>query len=229
MTTSTNQEWASGLQHEIDWWAGWLKTRGYEWPDRFIQKFDPYTPLELDDHDKGFLALPDAGEYFVLDVGAGPATLGKTLPGLDVKVMAVDPLGDHYSALLVQANMTAPIPTMRGAAEELVKVFGHNRFDLVTCRNALDHSVNPLLGLQQMLDVTRPGGDVFLLHSTNEGERVGYVGLHGFNFEPVDNRFRVWTRGGFSAFADEVLIGAERIHAEPTDRDWHKVYIRKAA
>ena len=35
--------------------------------------------------------------------------------------------------------------------------------------NALDHSFDPVLGIERMLQVTRPGGWVLLRHARNEG------------------------------------------------------------
>ena len=106
------ERWREGVQFEIDWWRVWLQTRG-GCPERFKkfkEKFNPNTLLEVDTR---YVRVPSAGEYYVLDVGAGPATHGKRIPGVDVKMMAVDPLADFYSMLLVQEGLISPVPTMR--------------------------------------------------------------------------------------------------------------------
>jgi len=64
------EKWRSGIQFEIEFWQNWIETRGAQWPDRFREKFDPDTPLEVD---RQYVRVPGSGEYFVLDVGAGPA------------------------------------------------------------------------------------------------------------------------------------------------------------
>jgi SAM-dependent methyltransferase len=226
MSGVTMDRWQSGIQFEIDFWRNWLQTRGDKWPERFKEKFDPDTPLEIN---RDYVRVPESGEYFVLDVGAGPATHGKRIPGVDVKMTAVDPLADLYTFLMVQEGLSSPVPTFRVAAEEILEVFGHHRFDLITCRNALDHTRDPIDALQQMLKVLRPGGDIQLHHATNEGSKANYVGFHSWNFEAADGRFRVWRPDGMSVYVDEVLEGAARIHAEPdVGADWHWVFIRAA-
>jgi SAM-dependent methyltransferase len=217
------EKWRSGIQFEIEFWQNWIETRGAQWPDRFREKFDPDTPLKVD---RQYVRVPGSGEYFVLDVGAGPATRGKRIPGVDVKVMAVDPLADLYIYLLVKAGLTSPVPTVRVAAEDLLEVLGHHRFDLITCRNALDHSYDPIGALQQMVKVAKPGGDIQLEHATNEGVNASYGGFHSWNFEVVDGRFHVWRPDGLSVYPDELLEGVERIHAEADAAGWNRVFIR---
>ena len=40
---------------------------------------------------------------------------------------------------------------------------------MVHIRNALDHSFDPVLGIERMLHAVRPGGWVLLRHARNEG------------------------------------------------------------
>lgn len=73
--------------------------------------------------------------------------------------------------------------------EELSTRFDDGVFDLVFCTNALDHSVNPLLGIRQMLRAVRPGCYVILKHEPNVAEAEAYTGMHGWNFDERDERF----------------------------------------
>ena len=54
-------------------------------------------------------------------------------------------------------------------AEELHLCFPAGHFDVVHIRNALDHSFDPVLGIERMLHAVRPGGWVLLRHARNEG------------------------------------------------------------
>ena len=61
-------------------------------------------------------------------------------------------------------------------------------------RNALDHSFNPLLGIMQMLYVTRIGGKVVLNHMDNEAVNAQYQGLHQWNLQVVGENFLIWNK-----------------------------------
>lgn len=53
----------------------------------------------------------------------------------------------------------------------------------------MDHSYDPVLAIEQMLDVTKSGGAVVLIHSPNEGSDAHYLGLHQWNFKNINGDF----------------------------------------
>jgi len=65
---------------------------------------------------------------------------------------------------------------------------------MVVCRNALDHSFDPVRGIEEMLLVLKIGGRVNLIHYANEAEEGKYVGFHQWNFDVVDGRPIVWNK-----------------------------------
>jgi SAM-dependent methyltransferase len=186
--------WAGGIAHELQFWDAWLASRGLQWPEDYARRMDPAAPL---DARAAQLApgLARGGRLRVLDVGAGPVTiLGYRLPGVAVEVTATDPLAPQYAALLARHGAAPPVPTRFAPAEDLRLFVPEGGFDLVHCRNALDHSFDPLRGIEQMLAAARTGGAVLLSHFEDEAEREGYSGLHQWNFAARDGgaRFVIW-------------------------------------
>jgi SAM-dependent methyltransferase len=125
----------------------------------------------------------------ILDVGAGPMTvLGKVHPGKSLAITATDPLAREYNRVLARCALEPPVRTEPAEAEKLSEQLGDRRFDIVHARNSLDHSADPVAGVEQMLAVTRPGGFVVLLHLEKEGERERYLALHKWDFFAEDGR-----------------------------------------
>jgi SAM-dependent methyltransferase len=210
--SASHTKWQAGLGEEIEFWQHWLATRGADWPWDFERRFDPTRELDLDPR---FLDLEGKDELHVLDVGSGPLTLlGHRVGDVPVRVFAVDPLADTYNLLLDQAGLEPPVRTRPGEAERLLEVVGDRRFDLVFCRNALDHSHDPVLGIQQMVACAKPGGYVLLRHLIDGGKLEGYSGLHNWNFaQSDDGRFMIWNEQT-RVFPVDHLEGAELVVCE---------------
>jgi hypothetical protein len=173
--------WRRGLAHEAGWWERWIVQEGRRWPDEFRERLDPETPLR---EELIVELLPSIARdpVRVLDVGAGPATsLGKVHPERTLEIVAVDPLADEYAALWRNAGIRPPVPTERGTGERLVERFGTAAFDIAYARNALDHTIDPLAVVEQMLEVIGDSGYVVLRHSQNEATKARYRGLHQWN------------------------------------------------
>lgn len=186
--------WGKGIGHEIAFWEHWLATNGDDkWPENFAQRQATDTPL--DSFLVDILGDFDPKAVKILDVGAGPISkLGKVYKGVKLDIIACDPLADYYAAIRDKHGVTPPIRTIKGFAEDLVCFFPSDHFDLVTCTNALDHSIEPLRGIVQMLEVIKPGRNVVLQHTFNEAERNKYHDFHQWNFDLQEGRFIIWNR-----------------------------------
>merc|ERR1712129_140929 len=90
--------------------------------------------------------------------------------------------------------------------ENLVKEFGIASFDNVHCTNALDHSHDPLRGIEQALRVVRGGRPVLLRHSRNEAEKNGYTGLHRWNLDVRGGRLVLWQHPSLGAEVDVMAV-----------------------
>ena len=143
-----------------------------------------------------------------------------------VEITGVDPLADEYSALREEFRLARRgVRYVAGEAETLAERFPENHFDLVYCRNALDHSRDPLLGIRQMIKVLKAGGCCWLTHSTDEGEKQRYRGLHRWNFSPQDDGDLVISAPAYPRVTlRQQLRGLATVQATKTG-NWHTVII----
>ncbi len=183
--------WRNGIDFELRWWDEWMQTRGLEWPDLFAERMRADRPFSLDYVRPG----TPLDSLKVLDVGAGPITsLGLAIEGRPIDLTACDPLAPFYAALAARHSIEFPLKTEQAFAEDLTSFYALEAYDLVYCRNALDHSFDPIRAIGQMLMVARPAGRVFLEHHANEAENAAYDGFHQWNFDVRDGRFIVWNK-----------------------------------
>ena len=188
-------ERSDALQGEVQFWRNWLSTKGMYWPDDFRARFDPDLPIG--GHLASYVDRVDADFVRILDVGSGPLTkLGKTHPSKRLEITATDLLATDYDRLLAELGIVPPVRTVYADAERLVEQFGHDAFDIVHGQNCIDHTADPLLAIEQMVAVTKPGGFVVMYHAENEGQREGYNQLHQWNFTCEDGSFIIRDRKG---------------------------------
>jgi SAM-dependent methyltransferase len=186
-------EWSSGIGFELEFWTSWLTTKGREWPEDFAIRLDPASPLQGDlTRLVKELRQPSVN---IIDVGAGPITmLGKHLDGVEIRITATDPLAPAYDEILRANGVAPPVQTQFATAEDLSLFVSPSSFDIAHCRNALDHSFDPIRGINEMLRCVRVGGIVALRHNVNEAETENYSGFHQFNFDLIDGNFVIWNR-----------------------------------
>lgn len=182
MTTKELQ----GIAHELNFWMRFTKE------DRFIDGWvdtDHPTPelhivamqIMLAIRQEKLLAGPGASK--VLDVGSGVTSL---LNGFIHKenLTATDPLASLYK-LIFDYERFSLIPPQTVPAEELTQHGFANKFDLVHCSNALDHTQEPSYALEEMMDCCVPGGRVMIQGFENEGDHEHYQGFHQWNINMV--------------------------------------------
>ena len=182
--------WLDGIDYEITFWGEWMATKGGKWPEDFTARQDPDREVNASLFD-GF----DTTSLKVLDVGAGPASFfGHRLNGRPIELSACDPLAPLYAKMTSRHRVTWPVQTVSGFAEDLSAFYPRGAFDMIFCRNALDHSFDPVRGIEEMLLVLRNGGRVILIHYANEAEKGDYMGFHQWNFDVVDGRPIIWNK-----------------------------------
>ena len=194
------------LREEVEYWQHWLSTQGGKWADDYRHRLDPDAEVADPALRDILMRLPQE-ELSILDVGAGPVTaVGYRFPGKTLSLTAVDPLADEYDRLLATQGVAPPARTKHAEGEQLLARFGPDHFDIAYSRNALDHAVDPILIIENMLGVVRAEGYVVLRHVRNEAVNQAYVQLHQWNFDERDGRFLIW-RPGHETDLTERLAG----------------------
>jgi len=213
------------MQEEADYWGDWIEARGGKFADEFAYRFDPEA--EVVDSALREVLASTTGDVTILDVGAGPASMvGCRFQGRSLDVVAVDPLANTYNLLLEDAGLAPPIRTAAVEGEKLVEHFGRDRFDIAYSRNALDHTVDPVVVIEQMLAVTRSGGYLVLQHGLREAISESYVQLHQWNFDELDGDFLIW-RPGTETNMTKALAARAHVRCWIEDGDTVVTVIRK--
>jgi SAM-dependent methyltransferase len=202
--------WRDGIGDEIEFWDAWLRTKGLQWPEDYRVRCDPERVLQP----TVAALLPTRSKVHILDVGAGPLTcLGKTLPGKEIEITAIDVLADEWDRLLERYRVQPLVRSQRLAAEELTTRFAANTFDLAFAQNSIDHCHDPERAIAQMIDVVKSGCYVLLQHAQNEGDCRGWAGLHQWNFSVSGGALTIASRRSFVNVTDK-YAGLCRIECE---------------
>ncbi len=224
--------WRSHLDEEVRFWRSMIDRSfpNQAWLDDFHGRLknDKGLPREL----QRLVEHSQDEVIRVLDVGAGPASrLGTASTGKPVELTAVDPLADEYRKLFDEFGITPRVAVIKCEAERLDTLFPAEHFNLVYCRNALDHSHDPVTGLRQMLRVCKPGGYCWLHHASDEGEAQRYVGLHQWNLTSRDGDLTVRGKPGTPEVSlRELFAGVATVKAgDIAPGGWFTATIQKHA
>lgn len=201
------------LAKELHFWRRWLRSEGLSWPEDYAMRFDPAAPVQQ--HLSRVIGRVARQEVKILDVGAGPVTvIGKLHPTKTLSITATDPLARDYAELLAKFAVTSLVPTIYASAESLRADLGSEKFDIVHAQNSLDHSSDPIAGIEEMLAVTKAGGFVVLLHEENEGKNELYYALHKWDFTCEAGHFVIAGPGPDGPRRDITEIVAGRADVE---------------
>jgi SAM-dependent methyltransferase len=223
------------LPLEVEFWSEFLRTQGGDYPADYRRRLDPIgqltEPLILEAIDR-----TDADPIRILDVGAGPITVvgqrDPRDPARKLEVVAVDPLAGEYARLMQRFRLNPPVRTQQLRGEDIADVFGSGAFDIVYARNALDHSVDPMAIIENMVRVVKPGGTIALRHYRREGEQERYEQLHQWNFDVQDGNLWLWSRRRRHNVTERLNGRASvRARLKPTSHhaDWVEVSITRSA
>lgn len=214
--------WLNGIIDEINFWDTLFSTKGAlcgaseeSWKE--IISYERKFSLEID--------LENLNTKF-LDVGSGPySSCGSLTNKTNLEFYAVDPLASIYKKIKEKHNIKTKVIPETAMVENLSAKFQENTFDIVHMSNSLDHSFDPMLGIWQMLWVTKIGGKVILRHHQNEAENENYIGFYQWNLSIEDGRFIIWRGNKRIDVEKEINQYAEIIAIEK--EAGNKVVIRK--
>lgn len=193
--------WASHLKEEMDFW---ISIFNGTFPNRSWIEHFRRTMAGVD-------IMPESVKKYysnnkkVLDVGSGPASLiGGTFQGNRIDLTAVDPLAPVYEMLYEKFDLFPKVKPIPGEAEQLKNVIS-DKYDIVYSMNALDHCYDPIMAIQNMVDIANTSGVVIIECNINEGLRQNYAGLHQWNFMPANDDLIIWKKDNSASILSHVL------------------------
>jgi len=128
--------------------------------------------------------IEDKKEVNIADIGSGAITLiGHIWKDVKVNVFPSDIMANEFKKILTKFNISSIVPVEEQDMSKLT--YKDNFFDIVYCSNALDHTLNPILAIKEMIRICKPEGYVYLRHARNEGKREKYGHLHRWNICPT--------------------------------------------
>jgi hypothetical protein len=196
--------WAEGVHKEVDFWRRVLPGRVATMP-AYKQRADPSAPIR-DPLLKMLIAKIPEQTISIIDVGAGPLTaVGKTYPGKTVSITATDPLAREYAQIMREAGIEPPVPPIACRGEDLLDVFRPATFDIAYARNALDHCIDPIRVITNMVQLVKEDRFVVLRHLRREAHTQLYRDLHQWNFDIEDSQLVIWRTRRDKVRIDRVL------------------------
>lgn len=205
--------WRARSSEEVGFWEKWITSNGGAWPDGFKRKTNPDAPLaNIAAEFLGDLGVPKGQNVKILDIGAGPLSyVGYKSDAWGIDLTVVDPLAEEYNRLLDEQGVTRVQRPEFGYFETAMAQFGTNQFDLVWCFNSLDHSLDPVLGLFNLLGVCKIGGGLLLSYHPNEADDGDYQGLHQWNLDLSNGDMIVSQKG--QVYNLKPLLSQQRVMA----------------
>jgi len=158
-----------GLKREYSFWKKIISSKGKYLPDA-------YNYL-MEDHEltSKIKCLIKRGK--ILEIGSG--IISKIGNDSNYWILSTDILAEKYNRLLLKYSINKP-SIIYADVENLN--YSDKYFDLVYAENCIDHTMNPIKAIKEML---RVGKKVYLEHYLNVGKLNFYNGLHQWNFTVI--------------------------------------------
>ena len=225
-STLKEEQWSKGIAFEVGFWETWVKSGGSEWPADYQKRLDPEMPLV--EYMAAHCESLNKPKLRILDVGAGPMTLvGKKLGNKILEIVAIDPLAEQYNILLDEKGIKPLVRTQFGYGEKILEYFPKGSFDVAHAQNSLDHGMNPVQSIEQMVEVVGSPGFVFLSHAENEGKTANYGGFHQWDFTEKNGDFLVIGRNGNETNITRMLAPKAQVKTTRSEAGWIQVVISK--
>lgn len=210
--TTPIQDWRSGVAGELEFWRLF---RSFH-PVLFARGMDPDAPLDLD---VDCAVLKDGAR--ILDLGCGMvSSMGRrSRSGRTVEIHYADALAPEFYAIAKLQGFVLPYRIEEAHAESLEAVYSPGLFDVIYCRNALDHCYNPVEALRLLPRFLADNGTLVLKHYRNCADLNDWSGLHKWNF--YDRGGQLWLdRCGDWWCVDKLLSSCHKVAVRRYTEEW---------
>lgn len=188
-----SRRWLSGIPYEVAFWRSYYRNKSSR---KALLSWSMYgKECKLDNFDvASFLQGLNKNNPVIADVGCALSYMfSDIIGGKKYDVTYLDPLAMHYNKILEDYSLHLPRITF-GMGETLTLHFPKDSVSLLHIRNALDHSVRPMMVIWQALMCLHVGGVLYLNHKPNEAEHEAYLGFHQYNVDCQDGRLVIWNK-----------------------------------
>jgi ubiquinone/menaquinone biosynthesis C-methylase UbiE len=166
---------------EYDYWNWWIPQFG-KFFSADLPLLSPLTKL-----------IGNKSEINIADLGSGAFSLiGNVYREIKINVSPSDLLANEYKSLYERFQIYPNIPIEQ--QDMTCLTYEDEKFDIVYCRNSLDHCSDPKKALSEMFRVCKKDGWIYLDHIINVAENEHYYGLHQWNIEPFKEDCRIWNK-----------------------------------
>lgn len=209
------KRWVTGIPYEVAFWRSYYSRRKSR--EALLSWSQLGKECTLDNFDiVSYISGIDREDPVIVDVGCALCYMFSNLiGGKEYNVRYLDPLAPFYNKILDDYSLGYPRITF-GMGETLNLVFPKDSVSFFHIRNALDHSVRPMMVIWQALICLHVGGVLYLNHKPNEAEHEAYVGFHQYNVDCVDGKLIIWNKDE-RIDVGEALSGYADVKASVTD------------
>lgn len=180
-------------------WLSYILTDGLSFHIENINKnkikLEKFWTLDCPVNDRIRVELTKLNKHSVklLDVCCGPfPKSGIYHESYKIERTLVDAIAEDYHNLLKINNINRNGQSIiQSNVEDILQVLKKKSFDIIYSKNALDHTYNPLIAIENLIKLLSKKGVIILEHFINEGEYTNYFGLHQWNFYLKDNDFYI--------------------------------------
>ncbi len=210
-----SRRWLSGIPYEVAFWRSYYRNKSSR---EALLSWSQYGKECVLDHFDvaAFIDGLQKENPVIADVGCALSYMfSDIIGGKKRQVVYLDPLAPHYNKILDDYSLPYPRITF-GMGETLTLHFPADSVSLLHIRNALDHSVRPMMVIWQALMCLHVGGVLYLNHKPNEAEHEAYLGFHQYNVDCQHGRLVIWNKQERIDVA-EALAGYADVKASVTD------------
>lgn len=210
-----SRRWISGIPYEVAFWRSYYRNPKAR---KALMNWSQYgKECKLDHFDvASFIEGVKKDDPVIVDVGCALSYMfSNIIGGKEYNVVYLDPLAPYYNKILEDYSL--PYPRIAfGMGETLRLHFKNDSVTLMHIRNALDHSVRPIMVIWQALMCLHVGGVLYLNHKPNEAEHEAYVGFHQYNIDCQEGRLIIWNKEERMDVGEE-LSGYAEVKASVTE------------
>lgn len=182
------ERWADCIIEEVRWTEKEVMQTGGLYHQGLLSRIDnTLVPMARGKHGEIIYQYLHK-DAVLMDIGSSSSpAYGNILPdNVRIQSYAVDALATFYNKLYEKYIPECNRQIKLGIFEFIASFFEKNFANVILIENALDHSIDPVKGILECLEVLKPNGLLRLFHRRCEAIFEEYTGMHHWNIDYND-------------------------------------------